>query len=187
MMLAEIIFFSWRVFSISERFMVVSRTVGQRGKGSIRQNSPQAVADAAMVASGSAVLLCGSSDLDVRHQPASGEDVLDDLRWCHALQQGPVIAPLDPAGVDVEPRCLSCGTRLRFRQDQQRQSDVDGVAVEDARERWRHDAGDPRALEATRRMLARAAAAEVRASEQDVAGLEALRPRGVIAAEHMFA
>ena len=59
------------------------------------------------------------------------------------------------------------------------QSDVDGVAIEDAREALGDDTGDASRLNATRRVLSRRPAAKVLASHDDVTRLYPLRERRI--------
>ena len=82
------------------------------------------------------------------------------------------------ADVDAQP---VAGSRLvgGRRADHDRQAGVDGVAVEDAGERGGHDARHAGRLDGHRRVLARAAAAEVLGGDDDVARLHALDEPGV--------
>lgn len=63
-----------------------------------------------------------------------------------------------------------CNLRRRFGALQNREADVDGVAVENAREARRNDAGDAARADGNRRMFAGGTAAEVRAADDDVPG-----------------
>ena len=68
-----------------------------------------------------------------------------------------------------------CNLRRRFGAFQNREADVDGVAVENAREARRNDAGDAARADGNRRMFAGGTAAEVRAADDDVPRLHLLR------------
>ena len=68
-----------------------------------------------------------------------------------------------------------CNLRRRFGAFQNREADVDGVAVENAREARRNDAGDAARADGNRRMFAGGAAAEVRTADDDVPRLPLLR------------
>ena len=86
----------------------------------------------------------------------------------------------DGAGVGVDAHHVALRDRVAgLGAFHDGEADVDGVAVEDAREALRDDHADARRLDSHRGVLARAAAAEVLVRHDDVAGARAADEAGV--------
>src|SRR6478735_4531950 len=88
-------------------------------------------------------------------------------------------------GVDRDPQAVVGGVDRRGAGDD-REAEVDAVAVEDAREAPADDAADPASLHRQRDMLARRADAEVRADDKDRSLDEALAELRVEALEEIL-
>ena len=91
---------------------------------------------------------------------------------------------LDRAGRRVDAQLIAGLDLLDVLADlQERQADVDAIAVKDAREARGDDDRDARCLDGNRRMLARGAAAEVAAADHDVAFLD-IRCEALVDVDH---
>ena len=108
--------------------------------------------------------------LERLEQAARLDDVLDKRRECSCLPALALGNVGDHAGVEVYLYLVACVDAVRrCLALEDRQTDVDGIAVEDTRERGRDNAGNAVLAENERCVLTGGAAAEVAGRNNDVA------------------